>query len=45
MLRDVIRELLSAVAGRTVLLITHRPVPPGAVDQILRLERGRLVSS
>ena len=24
-------------AGKTVLLITHRPVPVGAVDQVLRL--------
>ena len=24
------------------LLITHRPVPPGTVDQVLRLEDGRL---
>ena len=31
-------DLLIAVAGRTVLLITHRPVPAGAVDQVLRLE-------
>ena len=31
------RDLLSAVAGRTVLLITHRPVDPGTVDQVLRL--------
>jgi thiol reductant ABC exporter CydC subunit len=36
-------DLLTAVAGRTVLLITHRPVPPGAVDQVLRLEEGRLL--
>ncbi len=38
------RDLLAAVAGRTVLLITHRPVEPGSVDQILRLERGRLAA-
>jgi len=37
-------DLLSAVAGRTVLLITHRPVAPGSVDQVLRLDDGRLVS-
>ena len=36
------RDLLAAVAGRTVVLITHRPVGPGDVDQILRLEHGRL---
>jgi thiol reductant ABC exporter CydC subunit len=37
-------DLLSAVAGRTVLLITHRPVAPDSVDQIFRLERGRLLA-
>src|SRR5579863_4151957 len=36
------RDLLSAVTGRTVLLITHRPVPPGTVDQVLRLDAGQL---
>ncbi len=35
-------DLLTATAGRTVLLITHRPVPPGQVDQVLRLSGGRL---
>lgn len=40
---ELTRDLLAAVSGRTVLLITHRPVAPGSVDQILRLERGRLV--
>ncbi len=39
---ELTRDLLAAVAGRTVLLITHRPVPPGTVDQVLRLEGGRL---
>ncbi|HLI40771.1 MAG TPA: thiol reductant ABC exporter subunit CydC [Streptosporangiaceae bacterium] len=36
------RDLLAAVAGRTVLLITHRPVDPGGVDQVLRVTGGRL---
>jgi ATP-binding cassette subfamily C protein CydCD len=36
------RDLLAATAGRTVLLITHRPVPPAQVDQVLRLAGGRL---
>lgn len=36
-------DLLSAVEGRTVLLITHRPVAPGTVDQVLRLDGGRLL--
>jgi ATP-binding cassette, subfamily C, bacterial CydCD len=35
-------DLLGAVAGRTVLLITHRPVDPASVDQVLRLANGRL---
>jgi thiol reductant ABC exporter CydC subunit len=39
---ELTRDLLSAVAGRTVLLITHRPVAPGTVDQVLRLGDGRL---
>ncbi len=41
---ELTRDLLAAVAGRTVLLITHRPVRADSVDQILRLESGRLVS-
>jgi len=39
------RDLLTATAGRTVLLITHRPVADGDVDQVLRLSDGRLVSA
>jgi len=39
---ELTRDLLSAVAGRAVLLITHRPVDPGTVDQVLRLTDGRL---
>jgi ATP-binding cassette subfamily C protein CydC len=39
---ELTRDLLAAVAGRTVLLITHRPVDPAAVDQVLRLADGRL---
>jgi thiol reductant ABC exporter CydC subunit len=37
-------DLLSATADRTVILITHRPVSPADVDQILRLEDGRLLA-
>ncbi len=40
---EMTRDLLSAVAGRTVLLITHRPVAPGSVDQVLRLDASGLV--
>jgi thiol reductant ABC exporter CydC subunit len=39
---ELTRDLLAAVEGRTVLLITHRPVAPGAVDQVLRLDGGRV---
>jgi thiol reductant ABC exporter CydC subunit len=39
---ELTSDLLGAVAGRTVLLITHRPVDPDSVDQVLRLADGRL---
>ena len=35
-------DLLARLAGRTVLLITHRSVHGGDVDQVLRLTAGRL---
>jgi thiol reductant ABC exporter CydC subunit len=41
---ELTRDLLGAVAGRTVLLITHRPVDPGTVDQVLRLTDGSLTT-
>jgi thiol reductant ABC exporter CydC subunit len=41
---ELTRDLLSAVAGRTVLLITHRPVGPGDVDRIIRLDGGRSIA-
>jgi len=34
-------DLLSATAGRTTLLITHRAVHPADVDQVVRLRDGR----
>jgi thiol reductant ABC exporter CydC subunit len=40
---ELTRDLLAAVAGRTVLLITHRPVAPDSVDQVLCLEEGRML--
>jgi len=40
--QELTADLLAAVTGRTVLLITHRPVAPGSVDQILHLEHGTL---
>ena len=42
---ELTSDLLAAVEGRTVLLITHRPVAPGTVDQVLRLDAGRLVTA
>ena len=39
------RDLLGAVAGRTVLLITHRPVDRVTVNQVLRLDGGRLAAA
>jgi thiol reductant ABC exporter CydC subunit len=42
---ELTRDLLGAVAGRTVLLITHRPVDPGTVDQVLRLADGRVTTA
>jgi ABC-type transport system involved in cytochrome bd biosynthesis fused ATPase/permease subunit len=42
---ELTRDLLGAVAGRTVLLITHRPVDPATVDQVLRLADGRLAAT
>jgi len=34
---DLTSDLLTATEGKTVLLITHRPVQPGSADQVLRL--------
>ncbi len=34
-------DLLAATAGRTVLLITHRPVRDADVDQVVRITDGR----
>ena len=39
----VTAELLDATAGRTTILITHRPLPPGSVDEILTLEAGKVL--
>jgi thiol reductant ABC exporter CydC subunit len=37
-------DLLSATAGRTTLLITHRAVHPADVDQVVRLREGTRVT-
>ena len=42
--RRVMINTIGATAGRTVLLITHRPVHPADVDQVVRLDDGRVVS-
>jgi thiol reductant ABC exporter CydC subunit len=39
---ELTSDLLAAVAGRTVLLITHRPVNPQDVDQVVRITAGEL---
>jgi thiol reductant ABC exporter CydC subunit len=40
----VLDDIWSALEGRTVLLITHRPEGLDAVDEVLRMEAGRIVS-
>jgi ATP-binding cassette subfamily B protein len=39
----VLERLLAAFAGRTVLLVTHRPAVLRLVDRVCVLERGRVV--
>jgi thiol reductant ABC exporter CydC subunit len=34
---ELTRDLMAATEGRTRIIITHRPVEPGAADQLLRL--------
>jgi len=41
---ELTRDLLGAVAGRTVLLLTRRSVDPGSVDEVLRLADGGLTA-
>lgn len=36
-------DLGAATAGRTVVIVTHARLPPGAVDEVWRLDAGRLV--
>jgi ATP-binding cassette subfamily C protein CydC len=40
----VIAALYRAMAGRTVLMITHRPALLALADRVARLEHGRLIS-
>ena len=39
---ELVRDVLAAAEGRTVLLVTHRPEGLDLVDRIVRLEDGRL---
>jgi thiol reductant ABC exporter CydC subunit len=39
---ELTRDLLAATEGRTILLITHRAAGLGQVDEIVRIEAGRL---
>ena len=39
------RDLLTATEGRTILLITHRAAGLGQVDEIVRIEAGRLAGA
>jgi ATP-binding cassette subfamily C protein CydCD len=41
--RAVLDDLLDATAGRTVLMSTHRWLPPSDVDQVLHLVGGALI--
>ena len=43
--RAVLNDLLDGTAGRTVLMSTHRQLPPAAVDQILQVQDGRLIDA
>lgn len=40
--RELLIDLQQLFEGRTVLLITHRPLPLSGIDQILTLDQGRL---
>ena len=42
---ELTRDLLAATAGRTVLLITHRMAGLQQVDEIVRIEAGRLAGA
>lgn len=41
--REVLAALEPAMAGRTVIAISHRPAPLAAMDRVIRLEGGRIV--
>lgn len=35
----VLRTTAAAIEGKTAIIITHRPLPPGVVDRVVRLDR------
>jgi ABC-type multidrug transport system fused ATPase/permease subunit len=41
----LVRDVLSAAGDRSVLLVTHRPEGLDLVDEVLRLESGRLTEA
>jgi ABC-type multidrug transport system fused ATPase/permease subunit len=41
----VMRAIRVALAGRTIILVTHDPVAMEVADRVVRLERGRLVTA
>ena len=44
--RDLLRDIAALMAGRTVLLITHRLAAlPAAVDRVLVMEAGHVVEA
>ena len=43
--REVLAALEPAMAGRTVIAISHRPAPLAAMERIVRLEGGRVVAA
>jgi ATP-binding cassette subfamily C protein CydCD len=40
---ELTQDLLAATEGRTLLLITHRAAGLHQVDEVVRIERGRLL--
>jgi ATP-binding cassette subfamily C protein CydC len=43
--RQLMEEVLDAAVGKTLVVITHRPVGLAAMDRVILLERGRIVAS
>jgi ABC-type transport system involved in cytochrome bd biosynthesis fused ATPase/permease subunit len=41
----LLSDVLAAAAGRTVVLVTHRPREVGALDEVVMLDGGRVVGT